>query len=264
MRGANVKIIIQERDRHLLKELATFRVIDREQAKTIGGFNSTTRANTRLLALTKAGLLRRFFLGASEGSKKAVYSLSSKGAALVGATVRGPRRPNDGLLVADFFVLHQLAINDMYCALARACATVGISLVRWLSFHEPLAQNLRLIPDGYCELSTPTNTIANFLEVDLGHERLKVWTEKISNYIQFAVSGDCEPTFGRNQFHVLVIANSERRLESIRKAVLSSTHKIFWFATIDAIRSQGPFAAIWLRPEGDDHQSLFPAQPSTP
>src|SRR5207245_4557 len=144
MRGANAEIIIQERDRHLLKELATFRVIDREQAKIIGRFNSTTRVNTRLLALTRAGLLRRFFLGASVSSKKAVYSLSLKGAVLVGTTVRGPRRPNDGLLVADFFVLHQLAINDIYCVLKCASANSRISFVRWLSFHEPLAQNLRL------------------------------------------------------------------------------------------------------------------------
>src|SRR6266481_6326514 len=111
MPGANHGIVIQERDRHLLKELATLRIIDREQAKIVGAFASTTRVNTRLLALTRAGLLRRFFLGAGEGSKKAVYSLSPKGATLIGATPRGPRWPNDALLIADFFVLHQLAIN---------------------------------------------------------------------------------------------------------------------------------------------------------
>jgi hypothetical protein len=108
MPGANADIIIQERDRDLLKKLSTFRVVDREQAKIIGGFNSTTRVNTRLLALTRARLLRRFFLGVNEANKKAVYSLSLKGAALVGTTGHGPRRPNDALLVADFFVLHSL------------------------------------------------------------------------------------------------------------------------------------------------------------
>ena len=259
MRGAKAKIIIQERDRHFLKELAKFRVVDREQAKIIGGFNSTTRVNARLLALTRTGLLRRFFLGPNEGLKKAVYSLSPKGAALVGVGSHGPRRPNDALLVADFFVLHQLAINDIYCAMKRASVSSGISPVRWLSFHEPLARNLRLIPDGYCELSTSQSAIAAFLEVDLGHERLKIWMGKIANYIQFAVSGDYERMFGHNQFRVLVIADSEKRLESIRKTVRSATQKIFWFATIDAIRSQGPFAAIWLRPEGDELQPLFPA-----
>ena len=257
MRGANAEIIIQERDRHLLKELAMLRVIDREQAKIVGAFGSTTRVNTRLLALTKEGLLRRFFLGASEGNKKAVYGLSAKGAALIGTTPRGLRRPNDALLVADFFVLHQLAINDIYCELKRATANPGISFVRWLSFHEPLTQSLRLIPDAYFELGTATTTIAAFLEVDLGHERLMVWTGKIRSYLQFALSGDYEPTFGQKQFRVLVVANSERRLLSLRKAVRCSTQKIFWFTTIDSLRSQGPFATIWLRPEGDQLQPLF-------
>jgi hypothetical protein len=263
MRGANGDIVIQERDRHLLKELAIFRVVDREQAKIIGGFNSTTRVNTRLLALTKAGLLRRFFLGANEASKKAVYSLSPKGAALIGATVHGPRRPNDALLVADFFALHQLAINDVYCALKRASASSAISIVRWLSFYQSLAEQIRLIPDAYCELGTRESTMTAFLEVDLGHERLKVWMRKITNYIQLALSGEYKRRFGQDQFRVLVVANSERRLESIRKTVRSSTQKIFWFTTIDSIQSKGPFAVIWLRPQGDERQSFFPIQPPT-
>jgi len=253
-------IIIQERDRHLLKELATFRVVDREQVKIIGGFNSTTRVNTRLLALTKAGLLRRFFLGATEASKKAVYSLSPKGAVLIGTRSHGPRRPNDALLVADFFVLHQLAINDVYCALKRASSSNAVSLVRWLSFYQQLAEHIRLIPDSYCELCTRESTLAAFLEIDLGHERLKVWKGKIANYIQLAVSGDYERIFRQKQFRVLVVATSGRRLESIRKTVRSATQKIFWFTTIDSIQSQGPFAAIWLRPEGDEPQTLFPTQ----
>ena len=51
MPGNNKGIILQDRDRHLLRELAVMRVIDREQAKCVAGFGSTTRANTRLLAL---------------------------------------------------------------------------------------------------------------------------------------------------------------------------------------------------------------------
>src|SRR6266851_10169685 len=102
-----VGIVVQERDRHLLSEVGVMRIIDRETGKIVASFGSTTRANTRLLALTRAGLLRRFFLGTSVGNRKAIYALSSKGAALIGATPRGPRRTNNGLLVADFFVLHQ-------------------------------------------------------------------------------------------------------------------------------------------------------------
>src|SRR5690242_10376629 len=63
-------LIVQPRDRRLFEELAVMRIVDREQAKLVAGFGSTTRANSRLLALTRSGLLRRFFLG----SRKSLYS----------------------------------------------------------------------------------------------------------------------------------------------------------------------------------------------
>ena len=44
----NRPMIVQTRDLHLLRELSVMRVIDREQAKVVAGFTSTTRANTRL------------------------------------------------------------------------------------------------------------------------------------------------------------------------------------------------------------------------
>src|SRR5690348_2797481 len=74
MLGNNRKgIILQERDRHVLRELGVMRVIDREQAKIVAGFGSTTRANTRLLALVRAGFLRRYFLGMVGGAHKSLY-----------------------------------------------------------------------------------------------------------------------------------------------------------------------------------------------
>jgi len=39
------------------------RIVDREMTKVVAGFTSTTAVNMRLLALTRAGLLRRFFVG---------------------------------------------------------------------------------------------------------------------------------------------------------------------------------------------------------
>lgn len=250
-------MVIQDRDRRLLKELAVMRVVDREQAKISGSFNSTTRVNTRLLALTQSGLLRRFFLGASGGSRKAIYALSAKGAALIGATPRGPRHAKNSSIVADFFVLHQLAVNDVYCALKSAATSSSTSLVRWLSFHEPIMEKLRLIPDGYFELQTSGGIMAAFVEVDLGHEQLAVWRGKIKNYIQLALSEEYERHFGQHQFRVLVIANSERRLISIRKTVRAYTQKIFWFATVESIQSNGLFGSTWLRPDGDGLQPLI-------
>src|ERR1039457_1587009 len=99
--GKRRGLIVQPRDLELLRELAVMRVADREQVKIAAGFGSTTRVNTRLLALTRAGLLRRFFLG-SGGGRKALYALSMKGALAAGVLARGPRRPQDALLVADY------------------------------------------------------------------------------------------------------------------------------------------------------------------
>jgi hypothetical protein len=251
-------VVIQGRDRHLLNELAVMRVVDREQARIVTGFGSTTRVNTRLLALCRAGFLRRFFLGATAGGRKALYALSTRSAALLGIPVRGPRRRNDEVLIADFYISHQLAVNDIYCALKYGRGPLpGISFGRWICFSEPLTKELGLIPDGYLELVTPSGITAAFLEVDLGHEGLAVWKEKIRKYLQLAISGDCERLFGHKQFRVFVIANSERRLLSIRKTVRVSTQKIFWFTTMESVHSDGLFALIWLRPEGKEHQPLF-------
>jgi hypothetical protein len=251
-------IVIQERDRHLLQELAIMRVIDRDHAKIVAGFGSVTRVNTRLLALTRAGLLRRYFLGATAAGRKALYALSTKGAAFIGVPSRGPRRRKDEVLVADFFVSHQLIINGIYCALKYGDMSIpGATFGRWISFYEPVSPQLRLIPDGYFELENPSGPVAAFLEVDFGHERLAAWKEKIRNYLQLALSGDFERRFGQNQFRVLIIANSERSLLWIRKTARASTTKVFWFTTMASIDTHGFFGPIWFRPTGDDRQPFL-------
>lgn len=255
---------MQERDRHLLRELALMRVVDREQAKIVAGFGSTTRANVRLLALTRAGLLRRFFLGTTAGGKKALYSLSAKGASLVDVPERGLRRRSDESFVGNYFVDHQLAINRLYCAVRYAEIPLSeVIFKRWLGFYAPITEGLRLIPDGYVELQTPTELFAAFLEVDLGNESLAVWKGKTQNYLQYALSGKYAAQFGQSRFRTLVIVNSERRLQSIRKTVAGITEKIFWFATLGAIEREGLFGSIWLRPKGDERQALIKETPRT-
>ena len=123
MTGIDMKrgLVVQPRDMKLLGELAIMRVVDREQAKIVAGFGSTTRANARLLALTRAGLLRRFFLG----SRKSLYALSEKGAQLAEVPLRGPRRKANEMLVADRYGAIRLgwccATNHGYRVVAHVC-----------------------------------------------------------------------------------------------------------------------------------------------
>ena len=267
MTGTNARtghrrgLLVQPRDFDLLRELSVMRVADREQVKIAAGFHSTTRVNTRLLALTRAGLLRRFFLG-SGGGRKALYALSVKGAQLAHVPRRGPRRRQDEMLIADFFVQHQISINAIYCGLKFGAIPVPrVRFVNWLAFHEPLVPELSLIPDGYVEFSTPSGIVASFLEVDLGHEGLAVWKEKTRHYLQLALSGTYERQFKQPRFRVLVLVNSERRLHSIRAAVAGITQKIFWFATLEDVRGEKFFGPVWLRPVGEHHQPFFNETP---
>lgn len=264
MDGNNRRLVLQPRDRHLLEELATMRVVDREQAKIVAGFGSTTRANTRLLALTRAGLLRRCFLGTRAGGTKALYMLSSKGAQAVGVPLSGPRRRQDEAVIADFYIEHQLRINELYCLLKYHPIPVpGVTFRKFKSFHEPLTPAIRLIPDGYVEFTSASGIVSAFLEVDLGTETLAVWKAKAQNYLQFAVSGECERQFGQSRFRVAVVAHSERRMRSIRAAVGAATEKIFWLGSFESINQHGFFGAAWLRPRNDAPQS-FLTGPLTP
>jgi hypothetical protein len=231
-------------------------VIDHEQAMAVAGFGSRSRANKRLLKLTRAGLLRRFFLG-SGGGRKALYSLSEKGAHLAGVPMHGLRRPMGALLVADFFVEHQLAVNAIYCAAKFGEIPVtGAAFHRWMAFHQPLTPELRLIPDGYVEFTTRSGIQSAFLEVDLGHESSAVWREKTRQYLQLALSGAYQQVFGQDRFRVLVVANSARRMESLRKTVAAITEKIFRFATIEDVSARF-FDPIWTKPVGNQREPLI-------
>jgi hypothetical protein len=235
-------IVLQDRDLRFLEELGTMRVVNREQASEVAGFHSTTRVNTRLLALTRAGLLKRVFIGSNE----AAYMLS-------GSPVQ-----NAGTLPAILFARHQLAINSVYLIIRhRPIPLPGTRSVRWVRFEEPISKTVALIPDAYFELDASGTLRCMFLEVDLGTEALTAWRHKTQGYLQLALSGEFQKAFGQPQFRVLVIADSERRLNNIRSTVAKRTDKIFRFATFESIDRDGFWTSIWLRPAGDQRSPLI-------
>jgi len=242
----------------LLKELASFRVVDREQAKRIAGFGTTTQVNARLLRLTRAGLLRRSFIGTTNGGQKALYMLSLNGAKLVDVPFRSLRRRRDEVLTANFFVTHQLSVNEIHCDLKfRPIPITEAKVERWLDFFEPLEAGIRLIPDGYVEIRFGQKMVAAFLEVDLGTEGVSVWKRKIENYVRYAISGAFEKRFGQPQFRVLVVASTDRRMRSLKATTQSITEKIFWFTTVDSIRRDGFWSTVWLRTKDGERHSLL-------
>jgi hypothetical protein len=258
MRGNKpVPMILQPRDLEFFRILGEHaRVVDREQAMHLAGFGSQTRANVRLLKLASNGFLRRYFLGTLKGGSKALYTLSAKGALAAQIENRPVIRPKDTLLVGDPFVNHQLSINEVHIA-ARFAFLKDLKFLRWLAFHQPLTPAIAIVPDGYFEIETPSGVRDAFIEVDCGTESLKVWTKKAGLYLQLAISGTFKKLFRHEQFQVLVVATSERRLSFIRKTVAKQTTKIFWFSTLEPIKREGFWSAVWLRPTGDQRFSLL-------
>lgn len=256
MTGNSRKIVIlQDRDVHLLRELAVMRVVDREQAKLVGGFGSTTRVNTRLLALAQAGYLRRFFWGTVGGARKALYSLSERGADAAGVPHRRPRRGQNETLAVDSRSAHQLEVNEVYCILKYRPLPDGARFVRWLSFQQPIAGTL--IPDGYVEVETAGNLAALFLELDRATEGLSVWRTKVQSYLGYAASGSFAREFGSSQFRTLVITNSESRATALRGATAQLTEKIFRFTTLERIARDTFWGSVWQKTVGQDRLTLI-------
>jgi hypothetical protein len=97
-----------------------------------------------------------------------------------------------------------------------------------------------------------------FVEVDLSTEAVPVLARKASLYLQLATSGEFAQLFGRSQFRVLLVtASSERRMQNIRQAIAKVTDKIFWLGTLDLISPEKFWAASWLRPTGEQKQTLL-------
>jgi hypothetical protein len=251
-------VVLQNRDRRLLSELAVMRIIDREMTKIVAGFGSTTQVSLRLLELTRAGFLRKFFVGTIGSGRKAIYTLAPKGADAVNAPLGGIVRPDGKLVAGDRFVDHQSAINEVYLAVKfPKLQNPVVQFRRWHTFRQSISEAIKLTPDGYLEIASGQGIRSMFLEVDLGTEALSVWQQKVGYYLQLAVSGEFTRRFHQPQFRALVVATSERRLANIRRVVSKATDKIFWFATIDNINREDIWSSVWLRPSGDDRHSLL-------
>ena len=246
-------ILLTDRDRALFQALGDARLLDREQIQSLLNFGSITRANDRLHRLCAAGFLLRHFLGTRAGGRKAIYSLSSRGADCIQlGKLWKLQRAKDELLVGEPLVEHLLAVN--WCWIWMRIGT-DCGLVRFVRFNQPILPAIPLIPDGYAELGKSAIQSV-FLEVDLGTESSRVWGTKTTQYLNLAVSGQFSQMFHQQRFKVAVVCTSERRLQSLRRAVRTRTTKLFFFSLLSNIKRDGFMGAHWLRPEGDSSGSI--------
>jgi len=232
-------LVLQPRDRTVLEKLALLRLLDRRQIEQFAGFHSVSRANVRLARLRHAGLIVRFFTATETGSRRSVYALTKRGT----AEIQKPHVPikwrPDSILLGNSFASHQLALSDIYIAAATGHE------IRWRAFSAPPAPSIPIIPDAGVE----TSTQSFFVEMDMGTEQAKVWDRKVELYLKLAIFGAFREIVPHPQFAVLVVTDSEERMNFLRRVIAKQTPKLFWFQTLSTIKRQGFWSASWLRPE---------------
>jgi len=249
--------IVTARDLELFRTLAIARVLDGEQVQAVAGFVSVRRTNRRLLKLVRAGLLRRWFVGASGGGQKALYGLSPQGANLIGETRQGliPWK-QDALITSSQFLAHQQAVNAIFLMARFQPLPSGLSCARWVRPKLPLSPSVPLIPDAYFEIVRDGVVNPMFLEMDLGSEASPIWKRKVELYLKLALSGEFQGTLDAKRLRTLVVFPSERRLRSIRKVIANRTEKLFWLSTRTEVERDGLWSPAWLRPVGGEKQRL--------
>ncbi len=253
---------ITARDRRMIEFLHRFRLLTRDQIMAVAPFHSLTRANTRLAALTRAGVLSRKHLPIypGHGSAQSLYHLGRKAADVVpvdaGSVLQQVRQVSRWDLRQ---VEHVRAANGvligLYTALSRAHSDVRFET-------EPELRNKfqgrTLVPDGWIAWAAEGKRFNCFLEIDLHHEGLTDWREKVLGYQTYADSGEHEGQFGFRGFRVLVLAQTARRLSGLRQVAVCAG-RLFLFGELGVPADTMASEAVWLRAAGADRIRLMEA-----
>lgn len=233
-----------ERDRAIVREIARFGVMSRDQLMRLKFFRSKTRANERLKRLVGEGYLAARRQPLSVGGPRFVYL---PGRLLDdGRDIR--RRFAD---VSDLFLAHQLGLVDIRLAFEQHA-----TLARWLAEKDLASLSLGLVPDAYLEYEVQALTFCAFVEYDRGTEALGRVERKVRAYLALAHTGQFERAFTRKFFRVLMVADTAGRLATLSQTTTRLTERVFRFTTLNDLTHHGPLASIWRRPGATTLESL--------
>lgn len=240
-------MVLTERDRRVIADVASFQVLTRAQLTLLGHFSSKTRGNATLARLVRHGFLSRRHQPSVAGTSRALYFAGPAAQVLLNTSADTHRNSRRRLAVlSDLFLDHQLLVTDV--RLAFVAAGPECQDPRWRNESELRALNLGLIPDGHIEYSSRGKRFGAFVEIDRGTEDLTRWVRKVQAYVLLARSDRYRSIFTLPFYRVLVIAESDGRLRNLRKATAQLTDRIFWFTTHERLLKDGPFHHIWQRP----------------
>jgi hypothetical protein len=238
---------LTERDRAVVRAVGRFGVLTSDQLAAMF-FDSTGRAQVRLLALHRMGLLDRFRpWRAGFGAEPYHYVLGRTGAALLAAedgedsdSAARRRRRAKGLALAQAQRLaHLVGINGFHVALAGAARRSGrCELEDWMTEAEAARWSSGIVrPDGWGRWREGAELVEFFVEWDRGTEALHRLVAKLEGYERF------EAERGAAAWVLFVLPSARR--EGTARAALAGAGVAVATAAAEGGRV-APAEAVWL------------------
>ena len=258
---------LTERDCRIIKAINDCVVLRTDQVQTLE-FNSASPAYERLEKLYHYEYLNRHFItqvAAAPAASKIVYSITPLSASLLAATfgytVADINYP--GRAVSNWKTLQPiLAVNDFRVHLMRATSELeSFKLIDWIpekvfrahpdfvyiKNSKGKTKKSPLYPDGYVILKTPLGEVRFFVEIDSGTEGLEQFRSQIKIYQEYMLSGQYQERFKTDILRVVIVTNSDKRLDNLRKAIAQvGGGTRYWLTTLSRATWPGLFTTpIW-------------------
>jgi hypothetical protein len=265
---------LTHRDIQLMQAVYEYRFLDTEQLQRLF-FPSKHRAYERLRLLYEHGFLDRVLRGKNmeRMNTPLIYVLDKKGVAVLEEVLKEKlvwdARQKE---LSDFFLDHNIMVNDFRIRMTMALQALGIPLLSWTSESELRANNthvnvklaedrskrVALIPDAYFQISVQNEDRRFFLEVDMGTMTLKRFQTKVRAYNRYAELEQRENT-QRPGFRVLTITPSLARMEHLKLATEAVGGKNrFWFSTLSCLEVETVLTTpIWYKAQSRDLYALL-------
>ena len=199
--------------------------------------SGSSRAQVRLRHLWDWGFLERIELPLppSQGGRLPyLYVLGTRGVPLVmqhldpDAPPVQRRRPDR--MGGDLFLGHDHMIATFWANLAALLRRAAVTRWRWVSERDLRGRRLRvrdpysnrwlpMLPDGLFEVEYSTGSVqCALLEVDMGTLTLRRFRRKVRAFEAYLREGHFSRDWGREDFEVVVLTRSQRRLEQLCQA----------------------------------------------
>lgn len=280
------------RDREILKQVFTYRLLTREQIETLlfpptGGqdhFTKTSKARMRLKLLFHHGYVERIpmFVGTAAWAWRPIYRLARKGAEIVAADLGVPEKKlaywgnredkdHRDSHVSFLFLEHALKINDVRIAVSIAARKAGYQVEKWLDDTTlksqemkdyvalPVGQGTRkvaVIPDAYFALNMGTRRAHFLLELDRATMTRQRWAIRILAYLTYIGSGKYTTRYQTRSLRILTVTTTEQRLMNLKETTRKTGGgDLFWFTTSDQISASSVFFDPIWRLANDERDS---------